>query len=551
MASQNFVGKGPSREILDARESRKAMERIKNQFMSQEELNELFEHLGIKISKKRKLDSKKASGNPVKKRPFVISQAEDVENAIKKFKPDPKAPYTYKTPKVKDPLKSRKPGRPVGSKKKRPNRNASLDSETSIEMSESELEHNDSVSDIFNDSYVEEEEAVKTEIQKNEQPGSQKIKRQTSDIVSNLNDSLSDMFNDSSVEEEVEAVGAVNTEIEKNEQHGRVLRKRKRVVSECNESNKSLCNVETSADPTERTATDNHIVDETEINVRINKEDLRNKSVKFESLRLNKKDSKTEKRIQEHLEENENRNLDIPSQEIEVDNQTSDIGKNEDNTAKKTPNGHFLCRICNSPSKFVHGVRAHYIYEHVWDKFEFSPIMKDTLENLSDIFCVDIRSEKFICKCGRIFPDVVLKGNDEDDFLGRQWMQVHRLVDPNHYNPATTHALTEVFPADLIVRVDVFPVDLIVRVDKNEMEVEEVNTNKKKSCDVAKTTKIVEKYVDFEESTADLEVSDDDLSLPDIDKYSTAEELLIGTGFEVDIEEICSAPIASCSRVDN
>ena len=268
MASQNFVGKGPSREILDLRESRKAMERIKNQFMSQEELNELFEQLGLKISKKRKLETTKISGNPVKKRPFAISQEEDVENANKKFKPDPKAPYTYKTPKVKDPLKSRKPGRPVGSKKKRPNRNESLDSETSIEMSENELNLNDSVSDIFNDSSVQEElevlGTVNKEIKKNEQPGRLKRKRETSNNKFNLNDSVSDIFNDSSVEEEVEALGLDNTVMEKNEQSGRVLRKRKRVSSEGKKNNNSLNNIETFGVPTEETAKENHTVDEME-----------------------------------------------------------------------------------------------------------------------------------------------------------------------------------------------------------------------------------------------------------------------------------------------
>ena len=43
MTSQNFVGKGrPSRDILDLRESRKAMERIKDHFMTQKDLDDFF-----------------------------------------------------------------------------------------------------------------------------------------------------------------------------------------------------------------------------------------------------------------------------------------------------------------------------------------------------------------------------------------------------------------------------------------------------------------------------------------------------------------------------
>ena len=147
MASQNFIGKGPSREILDLRENRKAMERIKDTFMTKEDLDELFVHLGIKSTKKTRTGAKQNNGTPTKKRPFVIADIDDVDNALKKFRPDPKAPYAYKTPKVKDPLKSKKPGRPTGSKKKRPNRNESLTSETSLDMSECELLLDESNSD--------------------------------------------------------------------------------------------------------------------------------------------------------------------------------------------------------------------------------------------------------------------------------------------------------------------------------------------------------------------------------------------------------------------
>ena len=42
MTSQNFVGKGPSKEILDLRTNRKEMERIKDQFMTSQDLENLF-----------------------------------------------------------------------------------------------------------------------------------------------------------------------------------------------------------------------------------------------------------------------------------------------------------------------------------------------------------------------------------------------------------------------------------------------------------------------------------------------------------------------------
>ena len=123
--------------------------------MTKEDLDELFEHLGIKVKKNTKTGSKQKNETPSKKRPFVIADIDDVENALKKFRPDPKSPYTYKTPKVKDPLKSKKPGRPIGSKKKRPNRNESLTSETSLEMSECELLLDDSNSDVLADDRIE------------------------------------------------------------------------------------------------------------------------------------------------------------------------------------------------------------------------------------------------------------------------------------------------------------------------------------------------------------------------------------------------------------
>ena len=241
----------------------------------------------------------------------MISDIEKLENAQKKFKPDPKSPYTYKSPRVKDPLKSRRPGRPVGTKKKRPNRNESLDSsETSLEVSDINLDSSD-------DDFTLEPE---NELEINLTPKTPK---------------------------------EVNTRL------------RRRLEKEKSTGNE---NIELIND----VANDAHEKDQAETN-------------------------------------------------------------------KKEKN--FACNLCKSLSKSVDGVRAHYIADHIWHKFAYSPIMKQDFGKNASIFSVS-KVGKFICSCGAVCPRILYDPKvDENDYYARQWMQIHRLVDPKHYKPSLTHKL--------------------------------------------------------------------------------------------------------------
>lgn len=133
MTHQNFVGKGPSKEILDQREALNVMERVKDHFLTQEDLDDLFEnYLGIRPKKKIEDvdDDDSFSSTPPKKRPFLLNDFEKLDSANARFTPNSKSPYTYKSPRVKPPKKnpstSRRPGRPKGTYKKRPGRHDSI-----------------------------------------------------------------------------------------------------------------------------------------------------------------------------------------------------------------------------------------------------------------------------------------------------------------------------------------------------------------------------------------------------------------------------------------
>ena len=199
----------------------------------------------------------------------MISDIEKLENAQKKFKPDPKSPYTYKSPRVKDPLKSRRPGRPVGTKKKRPNRNESLDSsETSLEVSDINLDSSD---------------------------------------------------DDFTLEPE--------NELEIN--------------------------------PTPKTPK--------EVNTRLRR-------------RLEKEKSTG----------NEN---------IELINDVANDAHEKDQAETNKKEKNFACNLCKTLSKSVDGVRAHYIADHIWHKFAYSPIMKQDFGKNASIFSVS--------KVGNSFAHVV------------------------------------------------------------------------------------------------------------------------------------------------
>ena len=339
MSSQNFVGKGPSREILDLRENRKAMERIKDQFMTQKDLNELFEELGIKVNEKKRKSSSQGSSKSIKKRPFMIANIDDVENALKKFKPDPKAPYTYKTPLVKNPFKSKKPGRPVGSKKKRPSRNESLTSESSLELSEFEMSDEDGTDpDGLVDELIEADDTVEDLCRESKKRKSSQPYLRSSKRIKNKSD--------------IENVNTGQNEIDEN--------------------------------PSNRK-------DDTVI-----EQDVNNESIPDES-------------------------------------------HSEENRKSKT----YTCSVCGQASKCAEGVRAHYVVEHVWRNFENSPIMRDSLANLTNIFEVDFTG-RIKCVCGSICPSKICEASENEeviDFLGRQWAQVHRLVDPAHYTPSKTQPI--------------------------------------------------------------------------------------------------------------
>ena len=466
MASQNFVGKGPSREILDLRESRNAMERIKQQFMSQEDLDDLFEYLGIKVSTKNALPRKRKGKHGVK-RPFAISDIDEVEQALKRFKPDPKAPYAYKTPQVKDPNTSKKPGRPKGTKKKRPNKNESLTSETSIEMSDIEM----SDSDLSHDSFVE-EAAVDSK-----QTGRKLSQR-------NLKQSGSQGSHDSSSVDEA-AVGSKQT--------GRILRKRKTLTQSDSQGSHDDSSGDEAAVDSKHTG-----------KMLQNRKKLKQYASQG-SFSLSKRNcNENEQRV--HSSDEFNATKDNLEKEYFIDD-SNDLPKTEENrnnekrsneqeeynenkSAKDKSNFNYQCSFCNEQCKKIDGVRAHYIVDHAWEKFKNSPVMTDNLENLYNIFSVDDKTGRFKCTCDEVCPAKIMNNEnneEENDCWGRRWVLVHRLVDSRHYQPSKTHRLTEIFPNNLIIF--------------KGLPWKETNT----------------------EDAEPIEMTEDpesDLSLPDIDKYS-------------------------------
>ena len=415
MTSQNFVGKGPSREILDIRENRKAMERIKDHFMTQTDLNELFEELGIKVAQKKRKSTSEGSSKPTKKRPFIIADLDEVENANKKFKPDPKAPYTYKTPPVKDPFKSKKSGRPVGSKKKRPNKNESLTSESSLDISSLEISEDGTDSDDLCELSKEDKDVGdKSKKKRVKQPytrSSKRIKRMT----------------------ESEHIESNQDEIPRN-------------IQDENPSN---------------------IQDEIPRNIH----------------------DEIPKKIQDEIPRN-----------IHDENPSNPDNIHDESATAKT----YICNICGERSKCAQGVRAHYVVDHVWRNYEHSPIMRDSFENLSNICIVD-NTGKINCACGKKCPSKINEASEDEtvvEYLGRQWFQVHRLVDPAHYNPSKSQRYSDVFPEGLVLY-DGYPLNEIN--DSNNIEKPEISNNAN--------------LADVEPADVDNEYSGDDLSLPDVEKY--------------------------------
>ena len=346
MASQDFVGKGPSKEILDLRSSKKEMARIKDQFMTPKDLEDLFTYLGIK-SKKKHLP-KHFTSTPVKERPFLTNDLEALDDALDNFIQDPKGPYTYKSPKIKDPFNATKPGRPKGSKKKKPSKNDTLSSESSIDASENESSGSTS------------------SVQGENLPHQKKRKRSPED-------SSEDSFD--------HPVGRMQ------------LRKRKRVNFNFGESE----------------------------NAESNKLDV-------------EKDNSTSG------SKNDDKESDVRDDE-----------KDENDGKSNTLLGYrFACKICNEKSKSTTGLRAHYISTHAWKVYEYSALMKQPHHSLIN---VTVSEGIFRCSCGKSSPERLLQEEDSD-FLGRQWLLIHRLVDPPHFKEDRSEMVMRTFPKDLIIHLD-------------------------------------------------------------------------------------------------
>ena len=396
MASQDFVGKGPSKDILDLRSSKKEMARIKDQFMTPKDLEDLFTYLGIK-SKKKHL-SKHFTSTPVKERPFLTNDLESLDDALANFIQDPKGPYTYKSPKIKDPFNATKPGRPKGSKKKKPNKNDTLSSESSIDASENESSGSPSP------------------LQRENFPHQKKRGRSTED---------------SSEESLDHPVGRVQ------------LRKRKRVNFNFGES---------------ENAVNNKLGGEKDNPTSGSKNDAKESDVRDED-----KDENVEK---------------------------SNI----------LDGYRFACKVCNEKSKSIAGIRAHYIATHAWKVYEYSALMKQPHHSLIN---VTVSEGTFRCSCGKSSPDRLLQEEDTD-FLGRQWLLIHRLVDPPHFQEDRSEKGMRTFPKDFIIHLDT--------------DGTRSGLQKKQES-----------------------VSSEDLSLPDIDKYARTGKTDLGDKTE-DISEFESNP---------
>ena len=155
----------------------------------------------------------------------------------------------------------------------------------------------------------------------------------------------------------------------------------------------------------------------------------------------------------------------------------SHSGSNQEKIVTANSDYNFACNLCNDFSKTIRGVRVHYITNHAWNNYEYSPIMQQPHKNISNLCTVS--KGRFKCSCGQK-SSIRLLQEEDFDCLGRQWILLHRLVDPPHFNEKTEKTRgMKTFPTDLIVNIS----------DKNRTESEK-------------------------------EEEDDDDSLPDISKYA-------------------------------
>jgi hypothetical protein len=408
MVNQNYIGRGPSREILNERESKEQMDKIKDQFMTQGDLNELYNYLGIKVQNKKK----KKSLAVVKDKPFLVNNLEDLDEALENFKQDPSSPYTYKAKTLKNPLVAKQPGRPVGSKKKRVGRHDTLTSESSLEVS-------------ANGSSLDSEEEVLAPTKR----------LRCYKLLSSDDEEIGSPQRKSSMK----------------------MQRKKRSAEE---------------DST-RTCS---------------------KKIKFsDEVIIPEGDDKM-------FEEEDLLSTTFAEEEL-IDYVQG--GKTL-----------FTCNICGDRSKTVRGVRAHYLAEHDWKTYEYSPVMNESLENLSNLFTVS-ESGQFTCSCGYLCPTDKLRGRDDFETICRQFMLIHRLVDSPHYkyNPRD---IKQVFPKTLI------------SMNGKHLEEEEANKVGKELMNTeanfvepSENYEIVDDPSDDEKSSEeDYEIEEDDEELQDVEKMN-------------------------------
>ena len=400
MVNSNYIGRGPSKKILNERECKEQMDRIKDQFMTQADLENLYTYLGIKVQSKER----KKSIAVVKDKPFLVNDINDLDEALDKFIQDPISPYTYKAKQLKNPLLAKRPGRPSGIKKKRVGRHDSMTSESSLEMSS------------YDNSSDSEEEVL---VRKKKKGGFTLPSSDDDDIGSPQRKSSTKMqFKKRSAQ--VDFTGTCS------------------------------------------------------------------KKIRFSDEAMNSDDK--------DLAEAELLSITFAEEEEIID----------DNQGEKRDKEVFECNICGVETKTVRGIRAHYLETHDWKTYEYSPIMRDSLKNLSNLF-TSSESGVYTCSCGYVSPSEKLRGLDNYSALNRQVMLIHRLVDSPHYkyNPRD---IKQVFPNGLVIKNGkTLEEDEATKIGKDDMNTNVKCVEPSESYDIVEDQSDDEKYTDD-----DYEIEDDE-----------------------------------------
>ena len=432
MTSLNFVGKGPSKEILDLRASKKAMARIKDQFMTEKNLEELFTYLGIKSKKRHVL--KVVTSTPIKTRPFLKNDIEALDEALDSFQQDPNAPYTYKSPKIKNPFKASKPGRPKGSKKRKPNKNDTISSETSIETSGNDSEFSSGPEEDMLHARKRKRNAITYSSSSdgddnnlgNNSERMQLRKRKCGSPPLSVDGSG-----------DIQPTGRKNI---KNSDFHSGGEKEKSISVASNKNSKSKSEA----------SNDNESNEIHETNIQLGrKQPRKRKRVNFQINDSGSGDLQTGgKKVKKNHESEDESDPNV--MDVQVGRKSSSDMKETDVKNQDKKITRFSCRMCNEESTSKIGVRAHYIIEHAWKNFEYSAIMKQPHQSMLGLYTVS--KQQFLCSCGKKSPGRILQSEDPD-LLGRQWLLIHRLVDPPHFKEELGRGL-KTFPSDLIVELD-------------------------------------------------------------------------------------------------